>query len=1016
VISVTERRPGTDELVPPQTVRTRARSRARGDWLIIVLAALTVLLGIGVVVAPVVADDPVVTWPKAGAVATSTVLPLSPYRPLDFEATVPCATLRAVAPAGGTALNTYPGGDPGLSVQAQQGTVRFRVSGVDLLDEPLRPEQCAYRVRVDAGGARVWRDGALLADRHDVLPPQVSELSTQADGPVSAGLAVTMHTDARYQSRPSAAKTALLVAHALALITLLVLAWRRWRGRQSLRRLRVPRPTAADGVLLVVAVAWLFIGPANMDDSWYMMMARNAGQDGYIGNFVYMFNVTENPFVLSQYVLQLWGELGGWSLWWMRLVPTICGLLTWLLLRVLLGTVLGRAATLRAVPWALLVAFLVWFLPYGMTLRPEPFIVLCAAAALVFAEAAALRHGIGALAVAGVFAALAVTCSPSGLVAAAPLVLSTTWLVPALRRQRWVGRVAVALLLAAAATVVVPVGFADATLGDVLEASRVHSWYYLSFAWYEEFVHYNTLLDNQGWGRRLPVLITLAVVAVVAIASGRGGVGRDPIRRLVVISTITSALALALLSFSPTKWVNHFYAVAAAPIVLLAAALLRSPLPRRAGSVVISVSVLLVVGAVSLSFAGDNYWVPFTDAGQRFGHHMDLDPTTNNLAPHFGPLYLRNPLLWIGVGVAAWAWSRWRRRHGKLIRLLPDRAVLATASSGAVLLMIVLFVYAPIAQSPGWTVARSGVQTLFGHGCGLASDVRVKLPSARQLGAPTTRPAPTGDFVDNRPVPIDGDPWPTPTTIWHDDQPDGSSTGTGGLTTGWYPLPPSTTASHVTVPLAGHLAGQDLLVQFGRGGQVTGEETLEPDIRRPIREWQQLSVPLPSPRPEAVRVVVRDQVTGADTWLAVAEPRLTEPRPVTDLTRGQPVMANHMVTALWPCVDQVGIRNGVTDTPAMHLTTDENLPTEWAYNISNVTWGGAWAETAAEWTQVKLDADLPGGPPRLPWGEVFLTRYRYPVGQFDIRVDHHSRSGLAQLLTLANNAYPNIARNPGMHV
>src|SRR5690606_7539911 len=118
--------------------------------------------------------------------------------------------------------------------------------------------------------------------------------------------------------------------------------------------------------------AWVFLGPANMDDGWYMQMARNASESsGYIGNFVYMFNVTENPFVLSQYLLQAWGQLGGWSLWWMRLVPTLCGLATWVLLRILLATLLGRAAKLRAVPWALLIAHLVWYLPYGTTLRPE---------------------------------------------------------------------------------------------------------------------------------------------------------------------------------------------------------------------------------------------------------------------------------------------------------------------------------------------------------------------------------------------------------------------------------------------------------------------------------------------------------------------------------------------------------------------------------------------------------------------------------------------------------------------
>ena len=187
-----------------------------------------------------------------------------------------------------------------------------------------------------------------------------------------------------------------------------------------------------------------------------------------------MFNVTENPFVLSQYLLQAWGQLGGWSLWWMRLVPTLCGLATWVLLRILLATLLGRAAKLRAVPWALLIAHLVWYLPYGTTLRPEPVIVLCAAATLVFAELAILRRSVGALAVAALCTALAMTASPSGLVAAAPLVLCLPWLLEWLRRQPWRARISAVLLGAAATTVVVPVGFAAATLGDVVEAAAVH--------------------------------------------------------------------------------------------------------------------------------------------------------------------------------------------------------------------------------------------------------------------------------------------------------------------------------------------------------------------------------------------------------------------------------------------------------------------------------------------------------------------------------------------------------------
>src|SRR5690606_4747932 len=470
--------------------------------------------------------------------------------------------------------------------------------------------------------------------------------------------------------------------------------------------------------------------------------------------------------------------------------------------------------------------------------------------------------------------------------------------------------------------------------------------------------------------------------------------------------SITTAIALALISFSPTKWVNHFHAVAAAPTVLLAAALLRSPLPRRSGPVVLGASVLLLVGAVSLSFAGNNWWVPFSDAGQRFGNHLDPDPQTNDLEPHFGPLYLRNPLLWIGVAVAAWLVAGWLRRRGKLSRLGPDRAVLVSASATAVLLMLGLFAYAPIAQAPGWTVARSGFQTLFGDGCGLASDVRVQLPSG-ELGAPGPAEL-SGDFQEG-PPPLRTSPWGEPVTIWHDHRPDGTTPGVGRLVTGWYPMGEGT---HVTVPVAGRLEGQRLTVEFRTADGVV-RRPLQPDLRRPtLHEWQQVAVPVP-PRAEAVRVVAVDQVTGADSWLAVAEPKVTEARPVSEVTRGRPVLANHIAAPLWPCVDQVGISNGITDAPQVRLTTDEALPPEWLDNISYLEWGGAWVETSRVWTQTKLAAELPGGPPRLPWGHVFEVRYPYPTGQFDLEVDQQVRWGWTRLPSLADNDYPDIARNAG---
>ena len=384
-----------------------------------------------------------------------------------------------------------------------------------------------------------------------------------------------------------------------------------------------------------------------------------------------------------------------------------------------LGT--GRAA------WALLVAYLLWWLPYGMTLRPEPLIVLLAAATLLLAELARRRHSVGALALATATTALAMSVSPSGLVAAAPLVLALPWLWRWLRAQGALARVAAVLLLAASGTSLVLVGFADATLGDVLESTAVHQWYYQTFSWYQETVHYQTILsfeDSSQWARRAPVVLTIAVLLIVAVGSacqlGKDPAGNDSVRRLLVRSAACSALALALLTPTPTKFVNHFGAAAAAPTVLLAAALLRSPLPyyrlgqrHWAGVITAAVGTATLVGAMSLSFAGPNLWRPYSDRGQPFGNHLTAaqdQPDLASMRPKLGPVQLANPTLWVAVALVAAGGMWWWHRRGQDTRLTPDRAVLLAGSIAIVVMTIVVFVWAPVRQYPGWSVALSATR------------------------------------------------------------------------------------------------------------------------------------------------------------------------------------------------------------------------------------------------------------------------------------------------------------------
>ena len=999
-------------------------------WILAGLAMLVLVSAVGVVLAPVTADDPVVSWPRAGERPSSTVLPLVPYRPLALDATVPCATLGALdeRAGGGEALRTLPAGvdippRPGLTVAVADGTVSITASGAEVLVEPLG-QGCTYRVVADAGGVRVQRDGAEPVTVPGLPVPQVAQLATEAEGlPAADGLAVELHTDARYESVPSTLKTVLLALYGLALLALLVVASRVWRGQDPGGQVpggggpppAAPRPGPVDAVLLGVSAVWVLLSPVNFDDSWYLLMARGAASSGAVGNTVYMFNAAENPFVASQYLMQVWGELGGWGLAWMRLLPLAFGLLTWVLLRWLLASVLGREHGSGVAPWALLVAHLLWWLPYGMTLRPEPLIVVFAAAVLLLAELARRRRSVGALACATTCAALAVTVSPSGLVAAAPLVLAVPWLWSRLRVQSWPGRVAAVLVLGAAATALVPVGFADATLGDVLESTAVRQWYYLTFSWYEEIVHYQTVLtlpDSSQWARRAPVVLTVAVLAVVAVGSGRQTTD-DPVRRLLLTSAVASAIALGLLSLTPTKFVNHFGAAAAAPTVLLAAALLRAPLPRQVGAVAAIGGTALLVGAVSLSYAGPNLWRPYSDRGQPFGNHLLANGTPAQLAelsPRTDTLYLRNPLIWITLALLAASWMWWRRRQGRTTTLTPDRAVLVLGSTSIVLLTLVVFAAAPVRQYPGWTVALSTVNAVRGESCGLASHVRVLVDAEQQPGAPVGEAEVTGGFAaaTTRPSPA---PPPVPDTqVWHGSAPNGPETG--AVATPWYPLPARGDATHLVVPLLGaELAEQRVELEYATtpGGPAAGALEIEPDSGVAAGDWQEVPVALErlgTLRPVSVRVVVEDRATAPGAFVAVAAPRLAVARPIPALTAGRPVYADQVSAALWPCVDQVAVEHGIAQAPAVHLRGDEGFPRGFLDLAFEVGRGGTLVQADRTGTAVRVAAELvPSGPPTLPWGRVERVVYDHPVGLVDVEIRRERRTGWTRLPTLSGEDY-----------
>jgi arabinosyltransferase B/arabinosyltransferase C len=505
------------------------------------------------------------------------------------------------------------------------------------------------------------------------------------------------------------------------------------------------------------------------------------------------------------------------------------------------------------------------------------------------------------------------------------------------------------------------------------------------------------------------------VLLAVALGTGRrtGTAGRSG--RLLAGAAAITALSLAAMTLTPTKWVNHFGAIAAPATVLLAAAVIRSPLPRRSGTAVTAIGTAGLVAAASVGFAGPNLWRPLSDWGQPFGNHILFETpyVQSLLAPSQGPLAGRNPLLWLAVAGAGWWWMRRRWPSGRQGWLGPDRAVLLTATGLAVALMLVVFTLAPLRQYPGASVALMNLRALSGEPCGLASAVHVLTDLTPGLGAGVGDAALTGDM---RATPLP-DPIPAPisapnSTVWHDDV--SSSTGLGTVQTPWYPL---SNQAHLNegwlmVPLRGKLTReQQLVVQVGTGNPASPDQIRS--VPLPLvgdrANWTEVAVKLADAglaTPTAVRVVAQDRVAGPDSWLALAQPRLAAPRPVTDVIAGRPVFADQVSAGLWPCQNQIALRNGLVQAPAIRLRAGDGLESSTIHNSIFADNGGTLLPVDRTAKFVELPAHLaPAGVPILGWGHVDEVRYLHPFNLVDLRVDQVRRPGWARLPTLIGEHY-----------
>ncbi|MGY1781209.1 arabinosyltransferase domain-containing protein [Geodermatophilus sp. SYSU D01036] len=996
---------------PGASASGRAVPVRRGRLLVPLLLALVAVVGSALLpLAPVRMSVPTVTWPQDPARPESTVLELTSQRPLGVDVRVGCPAVRAAADtAEGVVVSTLLPSHPaaltdGLLVTAREDRLQVRLRGRELLDVHVPSGDCTYRLTGDAGALTLTRDGVEVTTATadgGLLLPDVDVLATSVTAlPAGAELAVTLTVDDQFDTTPTPVKQVLVALVLLAAGASLFVLGRaerrhgpapgatdgsgppRSRSRGAVRVLTV----LVDAGVVATAVLWLFLAPTSDDDGYYAAMARNAEESGFVGNYYQLLNQSFTPFTWSYRVLGWWQQFGDAPVL-LRVPSLVTGLLTWVVLRRLVTRPGAVPAAVTASRWGplglqvtLAVAFLAWWLPYGIGVRPEAVVGVLAVVTLAAVLSGLRRRRLLPIAVAVGTAGLAVVCHPTGFVALGPLLVALPRLARLVSagagRGETVTRVA---LLLAPGGFAAAAAFADGTLRDFLRGQEIFLSVQDQDTWYEEQERYGFLFADIPMGsyaRRAAVV--LALLALLWFLAGAVAVRSRGARlpSALLLSGQALAAAFLLLWFTPSKWTHHFGALAGLGPAFLALFLVAVPLlvreatrGRRPGAVLPLLAVGSVVFAAALALHGPNSW-PYTWMPGMF---RPFEP------PTVGPVAFDSLLTWglvaaVVLGGAALLHRRTGRLPGRWwAGALPVLALLPLLTSVGYL--VGSFGLAAVRTLDTWSPGADALTDPLATGCGAAGAVDVlDVSAARGLTVDPSVPAGTGpaDFADGggwwAPSPP---PSPVARRVWGSLAAPEAEDLTGDQVTPWYRLPEQTDGAALALLAAGRLGeGNELRAEYARPGggdgsapEVVGEQALTDDVDQP--RWRTAVLDPADARADGatlVRLLARDRSGGAGGWLAFTAPAVLPWVPLTDvLPPDATVAVAWQVAFLFPCQQQPVVRSGVTEPVTYGVLWGEGADGP-ADNTWQVYRGGLFAPVQRTSAVTEYAVDLSGSP------------------------------------------------------
>lgn len=996
--------------------------------------------------APIVDQQTTVSWPQAGRAPESTTAFFVPYSPTGVHVEVPCTAVRAGQDRARltTLVSSHlPGRDTtGFVITTSNEQLRVLLGGREVYRAPVGRDGCGLVLDSGQDGSTL-RVGARSLRLPDDRVLQIQAFSTELQPAQASGLRVEARTADWFQSSPTVSKLVLIGCQlALAGGSLFLLAL----GDRKRRRL-AERPDQAsaprlgwrsrfgDAGMLVTLGAWAVLGPRTADDSFTEAIVRNSLHSGTFTNYYRWENSAEAPFTLVLRLLQplVAAEANPLVL---RLPSMLAGLLVWLLLsRGALPVLLPEHARRFWVRAVLAAAVLAWWLPFNLGVRPEPFVALGVTAVFTCLLRGTARQdgaGLVLLGLAGLAAGLTIATSPSAVVVFAPILLLAPRIWHTVRGPSGAGGVtpigwlALACCLGAVGLVTI---FADQSAYGILRATELHQFYGPNVGWFQEVRRYEYLLGfsgSAGLGRRLPVLVTIAVLGCAVLLLVRGA-RRLLGMRLSYLPVTALALGFGLLWLTPSKWTHYFGSLAglgAAALttgVVLLAATARHQWQDRTVVLIGAAGTIATALAASLAFAGKNTWFLYSHWG----------------VPHDETPYrpLNNPLLWLLLVAILLALTRLPRFAGTQstrAALARMPAVIASVAIGLLVpILLVSFAVAPIRQAGSYSEGGQNVSHLTGGDtCGILDYVVTtrdvaggELDAAR--GKAAREKARFTGFKYHGGYPSDSQP-PDPPGVGGSRYLWGSMTdndpSTGELTSQWLSLPRLTRGQELALSVAGRTGdGNRVSLEFARAApgapHLLGERVID-DTYRDADEREQYPadkvIPdLPQDRPgwrsphmdaedvprgaDLVRVRATDATVDAGGWVAVTGPRIRETRPVRDLLAGRdPVYVD--LAMLWsaPCVRNLPVvAGGLAEAPQMLIKP----PAETGLNGSapfNAGAGGSFAGQAQTGGAEVVPTRLLGSedrPQYADWGQAVLVTYPVQRDAYDVRTSGETRWG-----------------------